>query len=144
MKRFITTLLSTVLFAVLYAGIFYVPSSERVPTVYYFGFWETFVFVVIYAVPFYLIGSIPISIFLDRCIEQIKNKSKRSPYFIGLGIYGLAGSGVGLLSLILFYDGLDIWGLLTLAFIGIIASMIYYHLSLFISKINDDLLASKF
>src|SRR5699024_12266853 len=60
MKRFLTVILSVVLFATVYSWVSYVPISQREPNVYYFGFFETFIFVIIYAGPIYFLAGLPL------------------------------------------------------------------------------------
>ena len=45
MKRFLIAVLSIVLFATIIAWVSYIPSVQREPNVYYFGFLDTFFFV---------------------------------------------------------------------------------------------------
>jgi hypothetical protein len=76
MKRLLTALLSAVLFATIFSWISYVPSSQREPNVYYFGFSETFAFVIIYAGPVYFLVGLPLSIFIDKLVRKFYRKSK--------------------------------------------------------------------
>ncbi|RKL64719.1 hypothetical protein CR203_24810 [Salipaludibacillus neizhouensis] len=55
MNKFLSAVLAIILFSALYSWFGYVPISQREPNVYYFGFFETFVFVVIYAGPVFFL-----------------------------------------------------------------------------------------
>src|SRR5699024_8049553 len=101
MKRFLTVILSVVLFATVYSWVSYVPISQREPNVYYFGFFETFIFVIIYAGPIYFLAGLPLSVFIDKLIGRFNEKPKLVRYFIGLGLYSLVGPLVGLIFLII-------------------------------------------
>ena len=142
MKRFLTVVLSVVLFATIYSWFFYVPSSQREPNVYYFGFSETFIFVIIYAGPVYFLVGLPLSIFIDKLIGKTKRNSKWAMYFVGLGLYSLVGTLVGFILLIIFSQNINIYQLEVISYsiCGFIAANFYFHLSLLISKINNKYL----
>lgn len=59
--KLVTTLVSILVFAILYSWNAYIPHAEREPDTYYFGFWETAIFVILYAGPIYLVAGIPLS-----------------------------------------------------------------------------------
>ena len=132
MKRFLTVVLSVILFATFFSWFSYVPNSQREPNVYYFDFVEMFIFVVIYSGPVYFLVGLPLSIFIDKLIEGSKTQTKWGKYFVGLGLYSLVGTIVGLIFTILFVIDAH-W---SFSIFGFIASNFYYHLSLLISKIN--------
>jgi hypothetical protein len=138
MKRLLTTALSVVLFATIFSLISYVPISQREPNVYYFGFFETFVFVMIYAGPIYFLVGLPLSIFIDKIIKKSNRESKWAKYFVGLGLYSLFGTLIGTIFLIFLSQNSNILSLEVLSFsiYGFIASNFYYHLSLIVPKIN--------
>ena len=137
MKRFLTAVLSVVLFTTLFAWVSYTPSAQREPNVYYFGFLETSFFIVMYAGPVYFLVGIPFSIFIDELIKKTKRKSKWARYFVGLGLYSSVGALVGFIFPVLLVESIDLWGIIPYSICGFIASNFYYHLSLLISKIND-------
>ncbi|KAB2487459.1 hypothetical protein [Priestia endophytica] len=132
-KRFLTAVLSVILFAIIFSCFSFVPSSQREPNVYYFGFLETFIFVIIYAGPIYLIIGVPLSIFIDKLIKKANNTLKWARYFIGLGLYSLAGILVGTL-FIIFSQHIQLLEVISFSVYGFVASNIYYHLLLLASK----------
>ncbi len=136
MKRLLTIALSVILFATIFSWISYVPSAQREPDVYYFGFIETFIFVIFYAGPIYFLAGLPLSIYIDKIIERTKRKTKWAKYFIGLGLYSLVGILVGVIFLFIFSQNNFHLKVISFSIYGIVASNIYYHLSLLISKIN--------
>ncbi|KAB2328080.1 hypothetical protein F7731_26055 [Cytobacillus depressus] len=136
MKRLVTVVLSVALFASIFSWIFYVPVSLREPNVYYSGFLETFIFVIIYAGPIYLLAGLPLSIFIDKLIEKSNRKSKWAKCFLGLGLYSLFGIFVGVIFLFLFIGNIYSQENFTVSIYGIIASNVYYHLLILVSKIS--------
>lgn len=140
MKRLLTVVLSVVLFASIYSWFSYVPSSQREPNVYYFGFFETFMFVVIYAGPVYFLVGLPLSIYIDNLIAKTNSNSNWARYFVGLGLYSFTGTLVGIIVLLIFSQSMDVYQLDVISFsiYGLIASNFYYHLSLLILKINNN------
>lgn len=139
MKRIITTVLSIVLFATIFSWVSYVPISQRESNVYYFGFFETFIFVIIYAGPIYFLAGLPLSIFIDKLIEKSNRKSIWGKYFVGLGLYSVFGILVGVI-LILFSQNWTIYyEVFFFSIYGFIASVIYYHLLMLTSNINKIL-----
>ncbi|WP_163969340.1 hypothetical protein [Oceanobacillus halotolerans] len=136
LKRFLTTVLATILFAAIFSWVSYVPSSQRDPNVYYFGFFETAVFVVIYTGPAYLLAGLPVSILIDKLVGSFNRKSRWVRYFVGFGLYSLAGILVGLIYLILFFQSFYLSNVVTFSIYGFVASNLYYHLSLLVSMIK--------
>jgi hypothetical protein len=134
-KRFLTAVLSVILFATIFSWFSFVPSSQREPNVYYFDFLETFMFVIIYAGPIYLIIGVPLSIFIDKLIKKANRTSKWARYFVGLGLYSLAGILVGML-FVIFSQHLHLLEVISFSIYGFVASNIYYHLLLLASRIN--------
>ena len=139
MKRVITLALSVLLFAIILSWISYVPSSQRELNVYYFGFFETFIFVIIYAGPIYFLFGLPVSIFIENLIEKSKRKSKWAKYFVGLGLYSLFGILAGIIFLIILSQSGNLYPseIFFSSIYGIIASNLYFHLALLVSKINN-------
>lgn len=136
-KRFLVMVLTIILFAVGFSWISYTPSSQREPNTYYFGFFETCFFVIIYAGPLYLFAGTPLSILIDKLIRKFDRKSKWKTYLFGLGMYSLAGGIVGILFIVI--SGIIDWNqLMSYSIIGLIASNLYFHLSLLLSKNNKD------
>ncbi len=135
-KRLLTVILSVILFATIFSWFFFVPSSQREPNVYYFGFFETFTFVIIYAGPVYLLAGLPLSIFIDKSVAKIQRTSKWKCYFFGLGLYSIAGALVGVILLILLNQNANLFDIIPFSICCLLASNIYYHLLLLVSKID--------
>ncbi|MYL60102.1 hypothetical protein GLW20_21545 [Virgibacillus halodenitrificans] len=138
MKRLLTTILAIIIFATLLSAISYVPSSQREPNVYYFGFLETFLIVVIYSGPVYFLVGLPASIFIDKLARRLGKHYGWKKYFIQLGLYSLAGVLAGFV-FSLFYGGtISSEEVLPLSILGVAAAIIYFHVSLLVSKIRVE------
>lgn len=111
------------------------PSSQREENVYYFGFFSMFSLVIIYAGPVYLLVGLPLSIYIDKLIEVSKTKTKWAKYFIGLGLYSLVGMLVMIAFLFIINQFSFRIEFMSFSIYGIVASNIYYHLSLLLLKI---------
>lgn len=123
MRRLAATVLSIILFAVIYAAISYVPESQRESDTYYFGFIETIVFVMLYAGPVFLVIGLPLSIMIDRVLEN-----KKMQYGKKLVFYSVAGFILGALFPLILLPGLHSASLVILyAGIGLMAANIYFH-----------------
>lgn len=144
MKRFLTALISVILFATIFSWISYTPSSQREHNVYYSGFLETFILVFFYAGPVYLLAGLPLSFFIDKLIGKTKSNSKITRYFIGLGLYSFVGTLVGFIFIIVFTQNVY-WlsEIILFSISGFVASNLYYHSSLLVSKINKNYLIFK-
>ncbi|GAA0492376.1 hypothetical protein GCM10008986_18380 [Salinibacillus aidingensis] len=94
MNRVLALAGSVIFFAIAFSIYSYVPESQREPNVYYFGFFETFVFVMIYSGPVYLIAGLPVSLLIDQLLKKIKG---RLPYLPRMTMYSIAGIIIGFL-----------------------------------------------
>lgn len=133
MKRFFTAALSAFLFTILFSWIFYEPRTQSEDNVYHFGFSEIFNIIIIYVGPVYFLAGIPLSIFIDKLVPKLNKNKKLGQYFWGLGLYSLAGIMVGIIFLIIFQKIL-----LPFLICCFVASNIYYHLLLLVSKFNKN------
>lgn len=86
--------------------------------------------------PFYYFIGIPVSLLIDVGMENIVIESKKVRYFLVLGMYSVAGILAGVLFLIIGSHSFLIKDAIIFSIIGIIASNIYFHLSLLLSKVN--------
>ncbi len=134
MKRFCTIVLSVLLFAILFALASYVPSAQREPNIYYFSFLEMFVFGLLYAGPVYLLVGLPLSVLLDKCMNQLHTVCKWRTYFAGLTVYSLTGMLVGAAFLVFFSPITFPLEMPSVVIYGFIASNCYFHLSLLFEK----------
>ncbi|MYL57568.1 hypothetical protein GLW20_08615 [Virgibacillus halodenitrificans] len=138
MKRLLTTILAIIVFATLFSAISYVPSSQREPNVYYFGFLETFLIVVLYSGPVYFLVGLPASIIIDRLARVLGKHYGWKKYFIQFGLYSLAGVLAGFVFSLFFGGTISSEEVLPLSILGVAAAIIYFHVSLLVSKIRVE------
>ena len=136
MKRFITAALSAVLFAAIISWFFFVPSSQRELNVYYSDFLEMFTLAIIYAGPVFFLVGLPLSIFIDKLVAKFNKSLKWTRYFFGLGLYSLAGILFGVVFLSILNPNIYLEDVIPFSICCFIASNIYYHLLLAVSKID--------
>lgn len=127
-SRIVIIALAIILFALGISCISYVSALQQSDNIYYFSFFETFIFTVIYVGPIYLVIGTPISILIDKLIKKINRKSKWRRYFIGLGMYSLAGIAISLIFKGEYIEALPI------SILGFIASNLFFHLSLLLTS----------
>lgn len=135
LKRLLTVVLSVVLFSTLFSLVSYISISQRESNDFFIRFLGMFMIGIIYAGPIYFLVGLPLSICIDKLIEKFNKKSKWARYFVGLGLYSLAGTLAGDIFVIIFNPKIHLYEVISHAIAGIIASTIYFHLSLLISSI---------
>ena len=135
MKRFLTAALSAI-FATIFSWFFFVPNSQREPNVYYSGFSETFTLAIIYAGPVFFLVGLPFSIIIDKLVGKFNESLKWTRYFFGLGSYSLAGILFGVVFISILNPNIYLEDVISFSICCFIASNIYYHLLLSVSKIN--------
>lgn len=134
MRRVLTALLSTILFATIFSWFSYVPSSQQEPNVYYFGFLEISVFVIIYTAPAYFLVGLLASLLIDKLVRNVDRNLKWKFYFIQLGLYSLAGILVGFIYLKIFSNSMYLVEIIYFLLVGFAASNLYFHLLLLVRK----------
>ncbi|WP_301107660.1 hypothetical protein [Sporosarcina sp.] len=128
MRKFLAALCAAVVFAAIYSSISYVPVSRQESNVYYFGFFETFAFVLLYSGPVYFLLGIPLSIMIEKLAESSSTILNKRLYLKKLAYYAVAGLIVGAaFILILMPVSHSATFILSYALIGLLASIIYYH-----------------
>ncbi|WP_153721808.1 hypothetical protein [Sporosarcina cascadiensis] len=135
MKRFTAAVLAAIVFAIIYSSISYIPDSQREANVYYFGFFETFAFVLLYSGPVFLVIGIPVSILIDNIIERTTLHSAKVRYLKKMVVYSVTGLLAGtafIFVLMPVYHPASI--IFSYALMGFVAANIYYHLLLVMNK----------
>ncbi|SKB02459.1 hypothetical protein SAMN04244570_2960 [Sporosarcina newyorkensis] len=136
-KRLLAAIVAAIIFAVIYSSISYVPQSQREYNTYYFGFFETAFFVILYAGPVFLMVGIPCSILIDKLSELGNLHSKKNKYIKRLIFYSIAGLLVGTVFRLILMPGDNSLSILFwYSLIGFAASTIYYHVLLLITSNN--------
>jgi hypothetical protein len=132
LKKVLTAIISTLLFGTLMGFINYMTSTSG-------SFWVTMFFFAIYAAPVYLIGGIPISYLIDKLMKRLNFSSQLASHYTKYGLYIL----VGILVAVIYKAILSIaedevqflsQDLITYIVGGILASLIFYYVSLILNK----------
>ncbi len=142
-KRVWVALISICIFSFLFALINYIPKNEQIENVYYFKFSELFMFSIIYASPFYLLGGIPVSYLTDWLL---KKKEFNRPYLIGIFIYSISGFLLTASYLFLMIGAKNsdhIINILYFSILGIAAAIIFYLITLLFTYIDSKWSNSK-
>ncbi|PKR77682.1 hypothetical protein CEY16_07045 [Halalkalibacillus sediminis] len=129
--RVIILLISSVIFALILSGLNYVPQGSRMENVYYFSFFETFTFALVYSAPVYVLFGLPVSILLDRWLDRIKNGSKYFIYSAKMTSYSAAGAVAGFIFYIAVNQGITqsyFNAYIASMVYGILAANIFFHL----------------
>src|SRR5690625_3030105 len=69
-RRIIIALLSAIIFSLILSYISYTPIAEREPNSWYESFGSTLTVCLIFSVPAYLLGGIPISLYIDKFVKK--------------------------------------------------------------------------
>ncbi|RSL30386.1 hypothetical protein D7Z54_26475 [Salibacterium salarium] len=93
LRRIIVGLLSAVVFSFIIAFIMYTPVSERNPDTWYDPFGSYIPLLLLITGPAYLLGGVPISLFIDKYVEKA---------IIKLIVYLLVGFIVGIITILIF------------------------------------------
>lgn len=137
--RFLEKVIVSMLSALI-LSLYFVVIEQRADGSYFFL--NLFVVYFVYSFPIYLIGG-GYSYFVDIYFDGIQFRNKFLKYLIGLLIYIAGGFLViGILLLVLLFVDGGIVGLSPLSFlvVGVLASLLFYHLSLFSKKTLKSIL----
>jgi hypothetical protein len=115
----------------------FVPTSEREPNVYYTPLWATALFIVMYTLPVYLVLGISSSYLIDKLVAQKSYYSKWKQYlmeFFSNGLFGIVAVIIFLMILLIADCKTHLISDSLFNFIpfGLIASLLFYHVSLVI------------
>lgn len=135
-KRLLTAALSAILFTIIFSWFLLVPISRREPNVYYTSFLNSFIHMIIVVIPVFFLLGLPLSILIDKVAEKFNKNSKWAHYFVRLGLYSLTGLLFGVIIMSIFNKSTFLDDVIPLPIGCFIASNIYYHLLLLVSKVN--------
>ncbi|MDC3424501.1 hypothetical protein NC797_08255 [Aquibacillus sp. 3ASR75-11] len=132
-KKVIIALLSTVIFSVLLGGINYITMSDKTIE----GLWGPMFFFGLYSLPGFFFLGIPLSVLIEKITYQKSFKSNVSLYFTKFVLYFVTGAiAAFVFMMILAIAESEIYligqELVSYMMYGVIASLIYYHISLII------------
>lgn len=127
-KRIIVGLLSTLIFSIVMAYVSYTPIADQEANSWYESFGSLFQVYLIFSLPAYLLGGIPISLFIDKRVK--KEMIKFPLYLCGGFLVGMATIGITfmVISFELVWYGL----------VGSCASLLYYVLMLLTKRWEKD------
>lgn len=125
-RRIIVALLSTVIFSLIIAYIWYTPLSEREPNTWYDPFGSIMTILIMFSAPAYLLGGVPISFYIDKYVEK---------EIIKLPIYLLSGFAVGIITIVIAAMAVAL-EVLWFGIYGSFASLIFFVLMLLTSRIK--------
>ncbi|MEN2768631.1 hypothetical protein [Ornithinibacillus xuwenensis] len=130
LKKILAAVLSTIVFSAVMGLLNYFTSSAQT----FENFWIPMVFFAMYAAPVYLIAGIPISYLIDKVVNKINNTSQLTRHYTRYGLFILAGIVVAFIYVAILRvtedEQLLSRDLLTYIIGGVIASLIYYYVSL--------------
>lgn len=91
-RRVIVALLSAIIFSLILSYISYTSISEREPNSWYGSFGSLVTVYLIFSVPAYLLGGVPVSLYIDKYVKK---------GIIKLLFYLLAGFFVGVVTIVI-------------------------------------------
>lgn len=138
LRRFSIAILSALVFALSLAFFEYTSSMEQRDGVSTFTISALFVLYLLYSLPIYVIGGIVYSHYVDVYFEKIKFRNEVLKYITYILVYIAGGLFiVGLLLLITYLIDGEVSGLLisNIFILGVLASLIFFHISLLVNKV---------
>lgn len=119
-KRVIVALLSAIIFSIILSYISYTPISEREPNTWYESFGSLVTVYLLFSVPAYLLGGVPVSLFIDRYVKK---------GIIKLLFYLIAGFFVGVATIVISFMTVAL-EVLSYGVLGLCASLLFFVLML--------------
>lgn len=111
-------------------AIEYVPVSQREPNSLYTSFSGLFVIYMVFVVPVYLTVEVMFSAVIERLLNKQKGIPTLSMHFMYIGWYSFAGILSTLLFFLFFLRVPDLIESLKFMMLGMVAAILYFHLSL--------------
>ncbi|TQS75069.1 hypothetical protein DX933_09975 [Ornithinibacillus gellani] len=127
-RRIIVALLSAMIFSLTLAYISYTPIAEREANAWYDSFGAFIQIYLLFSVPAYLLGGVPISLYIDKYIE--KGLMKLFLYLAGGFLVGVATIAISFLTV-----GLEI---LKYGVVGSFASLLFFVLMMLAKQIKEN------
>ncbi|AXF54961.1 hypothetical protein [Salicibibacter kimchii] len=140
-RKLVVAVISIVLFSLAISFIQYTPQSEQEPNVGYFSFSGLVMSYIIGSSLFFIVGGIPISLLIEKINEKIIFPSILYKYLINILFYIIGGLTIaGLFNLILLpgvSNPEDVDFIIAVYIFSIIGSLLFYFVSLCITKIEQ-------
>ncbi|MED1954306.1 hypothetical protein [Brevibacillus centrosporus] len=126
-RKVVVALISSLLFCVVLAWFNYIPAAQQQSNTYYWSFFSLVAIYLIYAIPVYVVGGVPVSIGIEALNRQIAWANPVIVYLFRFIAYAVAGA----LLMVLLQFGITIQLLtsrsLFSAGFGMLASLLYLH-----------------
>lgn len=133
LRRVLTAIVSSIVFSALMGLLNYMTTTINS----FDSFWLPTVFFAMYSAPVYVIGGIPISYLIDKFVEKMTFSSHVTRHYTRYSFYLLAGIIVAMIYisiLAISNGGFDsqLWLMYLVG--GVIASLVFYYVSLIFQK----------
>ena len=125
-RRIIVALLSAIILSLILSYISYTPIVDRESNIRYESFGSTLPVFLIFFLPAYLLGGLPISLYIDKFVEK---------EFIKLIFYLLGGFLAGIATIVISFMVIS-FELLWYGAVGVFASLLFYVLMLLAKRFN--------
>lgn len=125
-RRIIVALLSAIIFSLILSYISYTPIAEREPNTWYESFGSFVQIYLLFSIPAYLLGGVPISWYMDRQVNG---------GIIQLLFYLLGGFLVGIATILISFMTVS-FELLGFGVLGLFASLLFYMLMFLAKRFN--------
>lgn len=125
-KRIYIALLSAIIFSLLFSYLSYTPIAAREPNSWYESFGASFQVYLLFFIPAYLLGGVPISLYINKHLQS---------EIIKLPIYLLGGFLVGVTTILISFMTLGL-ELLKYGLVGSFASLLFYILMILTKRFN--------
>lgn len=125
-KRITVALLSAILFSLILSYISYTPFAEREPNSGYESFGSFIRFYLLFSVPVYLFGAIPLSYLIDKHVEK---------ELVKLPLYVLGGFFAGIITIMISFMAFGV-ELLMYGAVGAFAGFIFFVLMWLTNRIK--------
>ncbi|MED1793163.1 hypothetical protein P4V54_10795 [Brevibacillus nitrificans] len=127
-RKVVVALISSLLFCVILAWFNYIPAAQQQPNTYYWSFFSLVAIYLIYAIPVYIVGGVPVSILIEALNRQIAWANPVIVYLFRFIAYAVAG-----MLLMMLFQFVTSAGTLTNSLLssgavwGMLASILYLH-----------------
>lgn len=125
-RRVIVALLSALIFSLIFSFISYTPVAEREPNTWYDSFSAFFQVYLMFSVPAYVLGGVPVSLYVDRYVKK---------GIIKLLLYLLSGFFVGVAIIVISFMTVTL-EVLWYGVVGLFASLIFFILMLLTKRLK--------
>jgi hypothetical protein len=138
-NKIIILIITAFIFSAVVSLFNYIPIDQREDNSYYDSFYSLFFIGVLYMTPIFVLFGLPISIIIDKILNQMKNNNRLYKYFFNLLFFLVAGLITGIIISLIFSSITNLEFLFMAIKLSSLASLLYLHTSLFIEPIIKQL-----